>query len=100
MVNWASGGNTDGTIYTAELSTDAVATLVASSQTVNLTAAFIGLGANLVYSARPSRHGHLRLVRLDGDLGPAARRGRLTTLLSASVSAAWGVGANPAGTLN
>lgn len=49
---WSPNGNPPGTEYEVELTTDAFATLVASSLTANAYAEFAGLSAHLLYSAR------------------------------------------------
>jgi len=50
--NWEANGNAAGTEYVVELSTDAFATLTASSSTANTQVLFTGLEGNTVYSAR------------------------------------------------
>ncbi len=50
--NWAANGNPAGTLYTAELSTDAFVTLVDSAATTELFASFYALTPDTAYSLR------------------------------------------------
>lgn len=61
--NWSANGNPATTRFTAQISTDAFATINASSATFNVFASFSGLQANTSYDLR---------VRADGLSGPTA----------------------------
>ncbi len=104
-VSWSSGGDPAGTVYGAEISTDAFVTLVQTSATANLAASFAGLQANATYYLR---------VRADGWSGaysaystaaatttPVALpvSAPLVSVATGTVVAAWGSGGNAAGTV-
>src|SRR6185369_16598643 len=107
-VSWTSGGNTAGTVYRADVSTDSFATLVVSSLTANLSAVF---GAGGFGTLTPDTAYQLRVAATNGAYSsPAAVLGSTTTLpldpsgpaataaAAASVTLAWSGGGNPADT--
>jgi len=50
--NWTANGNPTGTMYMAQVSTDAFVTVVAASQTLNVSAGFSNLTPNTAYALR------------------------------------------------
>jgi hypothetical protein len=103
--SWSSGGNPAGTVYGADISTDSFATLVQSSATANLAAAFTGLQANATYFLR------VRADGWNGSFSAYAAAGSTTTpvalpvtaplvsVVTGTIVAAWSSGGNAAGTL-
>ncbi|TPW18963.1 MAG: cell wall surface anchor family protein, partial [Elusimicrobia bacterium] len=104
-LSWGANGNPASTRYEAQLSTDAFASLNASSLTYGTSAVFTGLAQNTTH--------HLRVRALNGAASPSAFDSAVTTptlaaapidpALSAvgasSVTASWGANSNPSSTL-
>jgi len=106
-VNWSAAGNRAGTVYEAQLSTDAFTTLVASSLTANTSASFTALSANTAYASRVRAFGAGGGVTAYAALpstttlllAPTAPASPFTTVDAASATVAWGNGGNGAGTV-
>lgn len=104
--NWLSGGNAVGTLFRAQLSTDAFATVNAASLTTGVSAVFAGLAANTTYYARVRAEGHNGTPSAYATLpstttpllGPAAAATTFTTIGFTSMTVAWASGGNGAGT--
>lgn len=108
-LTWGGGGNIVGTLYTAELSTDAFATLNFSSVTLSTTAVFGAGGAGPALRANTT---HYLRARSAGHAGPtpwvaassaattAADPSALTVTLvgQSSVTLSWSANGNPTGT--
>jgi hypothetical protein len=103
-VSWSSGGDPAGTVYEAQVSTDAFATVNASSATAGLTAAFTGLESNateyLRVRARAWSGGDSAFVSGGSTVTPAAVpvSAPLVSVGTGSLVAAW-TSADAAGTL-
>jgi len=104
-MTWSANGNPAGTLFGAELSTDAFATLVQSSVTANPFASYAGLEANATYYQRVRAAGWygassayavaaatVTAVALPSASGPAS-------IATGTIVAAWGAGGNASGTL-
>lgn len=104
--NWLSGGNAVGTLYRAQVSTDAFTTVNASSLTFGVSALFSGLSANTTYYTRVRAEGHNGTPSAYATLpstttpllSPAAAGTTFTTIGFTSVTVAWASGGNGAGT--
>ena len=107
VFSWGAGGNPGRTRYTAEISLNNFATLLASSSTLSTGAAFAGLTPNTIYQVRA------KALNFLGVESPYSAPIRSTTTLAAAplnaeqpftaVSAStftltWGDGGNPGGT--
>lgn len=104
---WASGGNAAGTLYDAQLSTDAFATVSQAARLAALQASFGGLLSNTNYFLR------VRAVGNDGTLTPFTALPSTTTALLppgtaaapfpavgvSSLTVAWTTGGNGPGTV-
>ncbi len=62
IVSWAANGNPAGTLYSAQLSTDAFVTINESSRTMGSAAAFLNLLPNTTYQARVQAINHAGLA--------------------------------------
>lgn len=107
-VAWTAGGNTAGTLYQADASTDSFLTLVVSSLTANLTAAFGTGGAGTL---TPDRTYQFRVAATSGSsLSPATVLGSTATAAAdpsapaatasstGTLTLAWSANGNPADT--
>ena len=106
--NWAANGNSATTLYTVQVGTDpAFVTFTASSQTLNVSAAFAGLTANTTYFSRVEALGN------DGSLTafttltststpplvPGASGTPFLNVSTFAATAQWTSGGNGAGTV-
>lgn len=106
--NWGSGGNSAGTNYAPELSTNSdFSAPVSSDVTINLNYVFTGLSANATYYAR------VRAIGAGGSptsytgtvstvtytLAPQVPASPFTGIGTAGLTFSWNEGGNPAGTL-
>ena len=103
-VSWQSAGNPSDTYYVAQLSTDSFAHVLASSQTLNLTATFSGLQPNTTYYSRVealSRSGaasaYTTAVATATNVAVPASLS-LISQGTASLSISWSANGNAAGT--
>lgn len=102
--NWLAGGNSGGTSYEAEISTDGFATVNETLSTANLFQVFTGLSANRAYDLR---------VRALGASGPPSSfttlgssvtyavqpaTAAITDVTATALRLVWGNNGNPSGT--
>jgi len=104
-VTWSANGDPASTSYYARLSTNNFATLVASSQTLNLSTTFFGLVANATYYVDVQAVDNadvgtgLRLPAGDVDTVASPLSAVPTAVGSSSVTANWGADGNAGTTL-
>ncbi|MBI4668608.1 MAG: fibronectin type III domain-containing protein, partial [Elusimicrobia bacterium] len=104
---WENGGNPNGTLYTAEISTDGFVSVSSAIQTIATSANFSALTVNMVYQARTKA---INFLGVDGPYSsPIRSTSTLATIPSnvsqpfSAVSAStltftWADGGNPGGT--
>ncbi|HBA59491.1 MAG TPA: hypothetical protein DCZ92_01440 [Elusimicrobia bacterium] len=107
--NWESGGNSAGTSYNAEISTNGgFSAPVSSAVTTNLNYDFTGLSVNTTYYARVRALGAGGLASLYSSpavstvtltLSPVAAAPPFTGVFAGSFTFSWETGGNPGGTL-
>ena len=106
-LGWNTGGNPPATRYTAEISRDSFATILASASTLSASAAFSGLTPNTIYQVRAKALNFLGVegpysgpLRSTATLAaPPLNSGQPFTAVSAGTfTFTWGDGGNPGGT--
>ncbi|HCC49303.1 MAG TPA: hypothetical protein DEQ38_14500, partial [Elusimicrobia bacterium] len=107
--NWGSGGNSAGTNYNPELSSDSsFSTLISSEATTSLNYIFTGLSANVTYYARvralgtsgsASTYSSPAVSTVTLTLPPVPAAAPFTEVLGGSLTFSWENGGNPAGTV-
>ncbi len=103
-LSWQSAGNPSDTVYNAQLSSDSFADILASSQTLSLSAVFTGLQPNTTYYARVqsfSRVGAASsfVTAVASATNVASPTGlALTSQGTGSLSVSWSANGNGAGT--
>jgi|GEM_PF-1574990 len=107
VFTWGAGGNPGRTRYTAEISRNNFATLLASSSTLSTSAAFSGLAPNTIYQVRAKALNFLGVespysapIRSTSTLSAAPlNAGQPFTAVSAGAfTFTWADGGNPGGT--
>jgi len=106
--NWKSGGNSAGTNYNPEISTNSnFSSPVSSEVTTNLNYVFTGLSVNTTYYAHVRALGAGGLASLYSSsvstvtyaLAPVTATPPFTGIFASSFTFSWGNGGNPAGTV-
>lgn len=104
-VGWLANGNGPGTLYVAQISTDAFGTVNASSLTAGSSTTFQGLAASTTYYVRVQSEGFTGLVSTFSVLGATATLAQVpgnpvpSAVGASSISVIWNTSGNPAGTL-